>query len=171
MYDNNNAGVRVYAQNIVSRLKIEENSYFEPSVTKAILAHEMGNRITRIITGKEDAFISDALGRTDIGYSSDGYGALTGYTHGFWIRGFDKDDTDEENRFKPLTTSFKKYMESLSSVWNMGLGIEAIGYKERIRIESLKYFYNNNVTIRLGKEIDGNFVFSQVKKSKTICSY
>src|SRR5690606_34773792 len=95
MHTDNNAGVRVYAQNIVvNNFKIDENSYFEPSVTKAILAYEMGNRITRIITGKEDAFTSDALGRTDIGYSSDGYGALTGYTHGFWIRGFDKDDTD-----------------------------------------------------------------------------
>jgi hypothetical protein len=135
-------------------ISVEENSFYDISTTKAVLAHELINQLVTITTNKENAFYSDFLGRTDLKYSIDGPGAFTGMTHGFWVRGFDKEPIPSEipkieNLFKPLTTSFKDAVQSLDAVWNVGIGIETVGFRERVRLEELSYFYNNNVTIRL----------------------
>lgn len=148
------AHLRTSLENIVCDLFIDEDSFFEKSQTKAILAHEAVDRLVTIGTNKENAFYSDFLGRTDLGYAVDGPGAFTGLSHGFWVRGFDKlpiptESPKVENLFKPLTTSFKDAVASLDAVWNVGIGIETFGLKERIRLEELSFFYNNNVTIRL----------------------
>lgn len=142
----------VTAQNISGSLKISENSYFQPTQSKFILAYEMANRLLEIMTGSNTALKSDFLGRTDTGYPQDGKGALNGFTHGFWLRGFDRlpESTEEEiNSFKQLTTSWKDFIGSLQTVWNIGLGIERSGYREKVVIEELSYFYNRRVTVRL----------------------
>lgn len=163
----NNAGSRVYARNIEGDLYIDEKSYFEPTTGKMIMSLELGERLTEVMTGRKDAFHSKALGRTDRGYAEDGKASLTGYTHGHWIRGFDRLPlNDEENKYKAFTTSFKDYALNESVINNLGIGIEKFGFKERIRMEPLEYFYNNNVLIRLGKEVDGVFVYPRVKKLK-----
>lgn len=172
MYVSNTAGVRVYAENIVANLTIKENSYFPPTTTKAVLAHELGQRLTQIITNRDDAFFSEALGRTDIGYIEDGVntGALNGFANGMWIRGFDKEPQDDENRYKPFTTSFQDYIENLKATWNLALGIEKFSYKERIRIEKKSFFYNQNVTIHVGYQESGKWVYPKVKNLKRMPS-
>ncbi|MFV8269717.1 hypothetical protein ACNQGP_07235 [Flavobacterium sp. GT2N3] len=150
----NNARLNITLSNISGKLSVDEDSFFEKSQTKAVLAHELLDRLVTIGTNKEKAFYSDFLGRTDLGYAADGLGSLTGITHGFWIRAFGKSATPadalkEDNLFKPLTTSFKDAVAALDAVWNVGIGIETVGNKERVRLEELSYFYNNNVTIRL----------------------
>lgn len=158
----------------VEYMNIEEDSFFEKSTTKAILAHELLDRLVTIGTNKEKAFYSEFLGRTDLGYTDDGPGALTAITHGFWIRQFDKfpiptestaTNSKVENLFKPLTTSFKEAVASLDAVWNIGIGIETVGNKERVRLEDLSYFYNNNVTIRLPLQV------KKVKRYKAVNYY
>lgn len=143
-------------------LFIDEDSFHEKTSTKAILAHEIADRLVTIGTNTEQAFYSDFLGRTDIGYDIDGKGSLTAFTHGFWVRGFDKLPIPTEatattpavdNLFKPLTTSFKEYVESMSAVWNIGIGIETLGDNEIVRLEELSYFYNRNVTIKLPNQV------------------
>lgn len=145
-------------ENIICNLTIEEDSFNEKSTSKAVLAHELVNQLVTIATGKEDSFYSEFLGRQDLGYANDGPGAFTGITHGFWIRQFDKlplpaeataTTSKIENLFKPLTTSFKDAVQSLDAVWNVGVGIEKVNFKERVRLEQLSYFFSNNVTIRL----------------------
>lgn len=150
------AHLEINLEDIVCDLFVEEDSFFEKSTTKAVLAHELMERLVTIGTNKEKAFYSDFLGRTDLGYAEDGPGALTGITHGFWIRQFDKLPLPTErvdNLFKPLTTSFKEAVTSLDAVWNVGIGIETVNYKERIRLEKLSYFFNNSVTIRLPYQV------------------
>lgn len=150
--------------NIVCPLTIEENSFFEPSNTKIVMAHELAERLIEINTNRNNAFYSEALGRTDIGYDADGVntGAMTGFAHGHWIRGFDKLPLPEPetsstpevvNKYKAFTTSFKDFMLNASVTWNLGMGIEKIGFKEIIRIEKLEHFYNNNVTIKLPYQV------------------
>lgn len=134
-----------------TNIRIQEDSFYEATTTKAILTHDLGQRLTEIITDTPDAFYSETLGRTDIGYTEDGKNALFAYAHGMWIRGFDKEPQDEENRYKAFTTSFKDWFDSISASGSIGLGIEKIGFKERIRIEDATYFFNKNITIRLGK--------------------
>lgn len=155
----NDAHLGITLSDISGYLKLEEDSFQEMTNTKAILAHEFAERLVTINTNKEKSFYSELLGRTDIGYSIDGKAALTAFTHGFWVRGFDKlpIPTEEppkiENLFKPLTTSFKEFVESMSAVWNIGIGIENVGYKEVVRLESLSYFYNRTVTIKLPNQV------------------
>lgn len=165
------AHLEIQPENIISNLFIEEDSFYEKSTTKAVLAHELLDRLVTIGTNKEKAFYSDFLGRTDLGYTVDGPGSLTGVTHGFWIRQFDKQTVPSEgppkieNRFKPLTTSFKDAVASIDAIWNIGIGIETVGNKERVRLEDLSYFYNNNVTIRLPLQV------KKVKRYKALHYY
>ena len=147
------AHMKIDAREIECDLTIEEDSYTEETSSKVILAHELGERLTEIVTNKDNVFYSEVLGRTDIGYSSDGEAAFTGHLHGHWVRGFDKYPINEGNKYKGFTTSFKDYIENLSVIWNIGLGIEKIGFRERLRIEKLQYFYNNNVTIKLPNQV------------------
>lgn len=134
----------------------DEDSYYEPSKSKFVLVHEALDRLVKICSSYNNAFYSKYFGRTDLGYLENGPGAFIGITHGFWIRGFDKlpvSTEDYPNLFKPLTTSFKDATTSLDAVLNIGVGIEEINNKERVRIEPLSFFYNNNVTIKLPYQV------------------
>lgn len=169
MYVDSSARVSAEPVNFVlDKFTVQEDSYFKETVSKMVLNYELGNRLISIITGKTNSFKSEALGRTDIGYAQDGIenGALDGFAHGFWVRNFEENVEDEENRFKPLTTSFKDWMDNLKTTRNLGLGIERNGFSETIRIEDKKYFFNNNVLIRLGKEINGKFEYVKVNNVK-----
>jgi len=132
---------------------LEEDSFYEQSTSKFILAHEMAERLVAINTNIQNAVYSEFLGRTDIGYIQNGLGAFTGNTHGFWVRGFEKDTSDEDNRFKSLTTSFKDFMTSYTAVWNLGMGIEIVNRQERVRLENQAFFYNFNTTIKLPNQV------------------
>jgi len=132
---------------------VEEDSHYEPSQSKFILAHELLDRLATICTNKSGVFKSDFFGRTDIGYSANGIGALTGVTHGFWVREFEESTLDEENRFKPLSTSWKDAVDSFSAVHNLSLGIETINNREIIRLEDSKYFYQPVVTIKIKNQV------------------
>jgi hypothetical protein len=150
--------LRIKLSNIQANLILEENSFFEPSQTKAILAHEFMDQLVTINTNKQKAFYSEFLGRKDLGYADDGQGAFMGLTHGFWVRQFDKfpiptENPKVENLFKPLTTNIRDAIQSLNAIWNVGIGIERIGYKEIVRLEDKSYFFNNNVTIRLPNQV------------------
>ena len=169
LYDKNNARLKILLSNIVGTIKIEESSHEEPTKAKFILAHELLDRLSEIITNRKDVIRSNYFGRKEyinnLGinpYKEDGFGAYNGLTHGFWVRSFDKLPTPKEatpfeaevvNPFKPLTTSLKDCLASFSAIHNTGFGIEKVGYKEIAVVEDLKYFYNRNVTIRLPNQV------------------
>jgi hypothetical protein len=132
---------------------IEEDSHFEPTQAKAVLVHELGDRIATICTNRTGVFKSDYFGRTDIGYTQDGPGAYNAVTHGFWVRGFDKLPISDDNRFKPLTTSWQNMIESLHAIHNVTVGIESFNNNESIRIEPMKHFYQPFVTIKLPNQV------------------
>lgn len=147
-------------------IKIDENSFQEKTNAKAVLAHEACERLVTIATNNDTAFYSDFLGRTDVkdingksmNYPVDGKASLTAITHGFWVRGFDRLPIPSEipfieNNFKPISTSFKEFTESMNAVWNIGIGIEKIGFRERVRLEEKSYFFNRNVTIKLPNQV------------------
>jgi len=151
--------LNIEVKDVSGFLNINENSFYDKSVTKGILLYEFCDRLVTICTNKKNAFKSSLFGRTDLGYSEDGEWSLVTCSHGFWIRGFDKlpipaeTPVKVENLFKPLTTSFKQNYESLNAVFNIGLGIENDGNKEFVRIEKTSYFWNRNVLIRLPNQV------------------
>jgi hypothetical protein len=132
----------------------EEDSFFEPSKAKAILAHELLDQLATITTNKKNVVKSNYFGRKELGYAKDGPGAYNSVSHGFWIRQFDKLPINEDNKFKALTTSFKDAIKSFSALHNIGIGIETTGLKETIRIEDKRYFYQPIVTIKLPNQVN-----------------
>lgn len=166
----------VVLSNMDNTLFIEEDSQFPSSHADFYLPHDIGNRLVEIMTDRDDAFYSEVLGtRKNHGYSEDGEFSLVGVMNGFQIRGFEPDpipapppDPDGvENLYKSPTTSWKDFLETFLNIGNLGMGIEEFGFQERVRIEDLGYFYNRNVLIKIGKDIEeAGFQYSQVSDVK-----
>ena len=145
-------------KDIVCSLEVNEDSHFDPSIAKCYLAHDLLNQLTTICANKNKVFYSDYFGRTDLGYTENGPGAYVAMTHGFAVRGFTKlpipdPDNGVENLYKPMTTSLRDAFVSLKAVLNVGVGIEELNGKERVRVEEMSFFYNNNVTIKLPNQV------------------
>lgn len=143
----------VTTYNITGKITIDEDSHFEKSTSNIILIHEALSRLATICTNKQGIFKSDYFGRTDLGYLLNGPGAYNGLTHGFWVRGFNKLPISDDNRFKPMTLSWKDAIDSLTAIHNVSIGIETINNKETIRVEDIKYFYQPVVTIKLPNQV------------------
>jgi hypothetical protein len=159
MFVDAQAGVRAFARNIDGYLNIEEDSNFNETVSNGVMVHELFSRLSHIYLGKSSYFRSNYYGRQDLGYSADGPGAYKMFNHGHWMRGF----TKEIPLYKPFATSFKEILESCEVADNIGMGIESIGFGERLIVEDKKDFYNPTVLIRLGsKDEDGIFQYDQV---------
>lgn len=73
-------------------VSISEDSFIDPTQSDMVLPHDVFGKLIEIVTGRDNAFYSEALGRTDIGYTADGIdtGALCGLAHGLWKRQFSK---------------------------------------------------------------------------------
>ena len=134
---------------------ITENSFFDKSQAKFLLPFELGERLSQIISDqKEDVFRSDFLGRTDLGHPEDGPGSLSGITTGMLIRGFDETDfTGSERKDKRFKTSLKDFLDTFNALWNTGWAIERIGFREYLRVEEMRYFYQNVVTVSLPNKV------------------
>lgn len=148
---------------VKAKINIDEHSVRENTKPNCILPYELANRLITIMTSKDDIFYSEALGRTDLGYKEDGFASLVASLHGQWARNF----TSSDERYKAFTTSFKEFMESYGTSFGLGLGVEKIGFKQRLRIEKKEFFYNRNTTVRLGKyDENGKFYFVKVSNEK-----
>lgn len=140
-------------RNITASLTIEEDSTYENTDTKMVMLHGLGERLSHLITGKPNVFKSSILGRISDGYTSNGEHALIGAYCGHWLRGFDALPNNEDNKYKPFTTSFKDFAQTLKSVFNISVGIQTIGFNDFIVAESMSYFYNPNIAIILPRQI------------------
>ena len=132
--------------------------------------HDAFERLLYILTGRKNKFYSKYFGREEIGYFQDGQdsngnlgGGLIGLMHGFWIRQFNNTSTT----YKSMTLSFKKLLDSCTSVFNIGMGIETVNFEQRVRVEELKYFYRDSVSVRLPfqvskekRKVDSKLFFS-----------
>ena len=165
--------IRPRFDNIISSISVVEDSQFDGTRSKIHFPFEVASRFLKLFTNKDEILISNVLGKTENGYSEDGEASLIAMAHGFWIRGFSKEDpveVNEENRYKSMTTSFKDFYESYFNIWSLGAGIEKVGFKEIFRIEKLDYFYNKNILIRLGQMVNGRFEYVQVSNVKRTLS-
>lgn len=126
-------------------ITIREDSSVRESVTKAVKPFYLANRLVEIMTNRKNILKSNIL--------QNGKWKDLLLAHGLWIRQFSREQDafleEDERKFKPLTTSFSDFTDSLFTVANLGVGIERNGYNEQIVIEELGYFYNQNVTIKL----------------------
>lgn len=163
--DKDNFYLKMYKEN----LTVNSVEYWDPTPnTQFIFNHDLGERLTYILTGNKNSFYSTTFGRTDhprIDYKSDGKYAFISQLSGLWARGFNKNSS----KYKSLTTSFKKWFDDSNSVLNIGLGIDNVGNQERVRVEDLKFFFQEEVVIRLpnqiydvNREVDDSMFFSGI---------
>lgn len=129
------------------KMWLNRKTFFEKSPSlNFIFTHDLLERLMYIITGKQDSFSSKLLGRAGIkNYIQDGEAGLIGNMSGFWAREFNSDS----DKYKSLTTSLKDVFSSLKAVLNVGIAIETVNFKERLRIEDLKHFYRSEVVVKL----------------------
>jgi len=114
-----------------------------------LFIHEAVDRLMNIITSRKDAFNSRLFGRKELGYINDGEYGLIGIISGYWIRNFDS----SYELYKSMTSSLDDIIDSLKAVFNIGVGIEIIDGVQKLVIEDLKYFYQNETVVELNKEI------------------
>ena len=134
----------------------EKTQYDSSPNLDCIFNHDLNSRLLYIISGRNNAYYSKYFGRTDLLdsngsqiYAEDGDGGLIGVMSGLWARAFDKSSV----KYKSLTIAWKDLNNSNHAVFNTGIGIETVGLQERVREEDLKYFYQNEVAVRLPNQI------------------
>lgn len=82
-------------------------------------------------------------------YPNDGEFGFIGLTSGFWLRRFDP----ESDKYKSMQMSLKDSIDSLVAVFNVGMCVENVNMKQRLRIESLEHFYRDEVVIDLPLQV------------------
>jgi hypothetical protein len=136
----------VFKQHLV----LNEIAFYNPSPSlNFIFTHDLLNRLMYIITSKNNVFYSKYLGRKEIGYVEDGKAGLIGVISGLWARAFNSDS----EKYKSLTISPKDVLDSLHAVFNTGVGIENKDFGERLRVEPLAYFYQDETVVKLPFQI------------------
>ena len=148
----------------------DTTSFVEASPSlNCIFLHDAYSRLINIITNDKTLFYSKYFGNIELGYNKDGKGGLIGLINGYWIRDFDK----ETPKYKAPQLSFKNLLKSTNATFNVGMGTESINNKTRVRVEEVKYFYQNLVMIHLGKatnverEYDKDLYFSSLEFGQT----
>ncbi len=124
-------------------------SYLADTVTpatdcQAIMIHEAMQRTIESLTGKTNSFYSEHFGRTDLGYAADGAGALRAITSVNKIRGIDK----------PLQCSLDGLIQTAWALDAIGVGIERVNGKERVRVEPLTHWYQTRRMMTLDFILD-----------------
>lgn len=144
------AHLEIRCDNIVANMTISEKSTSEGSETEMLLMHDLGERLSLLITSKSGIFKSNILGRKELGYKKDGIWAYLATYSGHWLRGFSlADETEEDNRYRRYTTSFKDYSETLRAVFNIHVGFQTINGIEQVVAEDFGYFFNQNIVLVL----------------------
>lgn len=141
---------RIYAADIYNcTISLRFNSVFPPSQDhKFLKVHDAFNRLTEIMTGSSDRFVSRMFGSQSQGYFKDGKYSGVGLINGFWIRKWPSGN----DIYKSIVLSFKDLYESVDAVFNVGLGIEYVDGKQKIVVEDSRMFYQNKIGLRLTKQ-------------------
>jgi hypothetical protein len=119
-------------------LNIDQVSIVADSNHDIIFPFELFSNLIKQINGGN--FYSNFFGRTDVGYTADGEGALVAITKGEILRGIDPATIQ-------LSTSFREAFVSYSSIFCLGAIIRPDG----IQIEPLKDLMNTNLITDIGQ--------------------
>lgn len=148
--DNNYLWIRPVGEGM--NIYVDTVEYYEPSVgLDFIFVHEAFEKLMEIITGERGRFYSRLFGNPDHDdrYTVEGEFAEVGLIHGLAVRDWDRDS----DLYKPMKLSIKDLRNSLKTVFNTGIGIETINFKQRLRLEKLEYFYQDRVVVRLPQPV------------------
>jgi hypothetical protein len=111
-------------------------------------------KISQLITGNSNPFKSDFFGRTDTPlttYTTDG--ELANIFIGKKLRGLE---------ITSFATSLDNLFDTMNSIYDLGLGVEKIGGVDKVVIEDIRYFFNDNVILDISDRIDERYIKREV---------
>ena len=163
------------------KITLKETTRYVDANTQYNFSHinDIGSRLLEIMTGKTHKFYSKFLGRNrsghpspsagvppmyqDYNYTETGEAGEVAVIHGLGIRNFN----ENQALYKSITTSFKNYINTLQSYFNVGLGVENSKFGQRARVEKLEHFYRDEIAIKLplqatkiSRKVDANMFVS-----------
>lgn len=122
------------------------------------LVHEAFARIGQKITGVNNPFYSDLLGRKNSEprfYDFDGDDSFLAIANGALIRGFKMTNrATSVEPIAPLSISLKELFSACSVKRPIGMGIETIGGNKVFRIEKLPYFFDTRIALFIDNATD-----------------
>lgn len=137
--------LKVDFDDTIANMSIREDSFREKSQTKGVRFHEVGKKVMQILTGEKDTFYSEFYGNIEDGYLEDGEFSLTALALGFWIRLIND---------KKLEFSIGDLIETSNVIHNTGYSIDMINGKETLSIEDMKFFFQNQIIIKLPNQVN-----------------
>jgi hypothetical protein len=134
-----------------NHIKVTGATTTDSSQAVGILFYEAFHKLTQFISGRNDAFYSELLGRTDsypTKYAQDGEMSRIWISNGSQIRGFPYLE-------RPIYATFKEAFAALNAVRPSGMSIEvdAAGI-EYVRIEGVEHYYSDEDVLDLGPVSD-----------------
>lgn len=162
LYSNTDNGIGYFYDE--TSIEITEDDSYPPTSAKCILPHELFERLLEKITGEKGLFISNVLGRVDLGYDTDGEWAYLATSSGFWARAFDLSE-------KQYTISLKDALDSFNAVFPVMWFIETRQGKECLRLEKYEYGHQSFDGIQLGRTINGTFNYIKAANPEVTLLY
>ena len=151
-----NSGLVSIQYNATPKLTVTEDSIRPDSQTKAVLMHDIGDKLMQIITGEQGRYYSEYFGLEDLGYEADGEFARLALTLGFWIRQFyyETEIVDGiETTKNAMEISLDQFLNTTRATNLTGYGIETMNGVETLVHEDLKYFFQDAVAINLTNQV------------------
>lgn len=130
-----------------------EDSFYPRTNAKCLTAFETGKRLSEIYTGKP-CFDSHLLEGKDPVLLKDTNHQIV-YSPGGWLRNLQKEEEDETGNTVtkewPFEMSFEDFYKSQFALMPVGYGIAIHGNQQKIIFEDLRFFFQRQVLVNLGK--------------------
>ena len=118
-------------------LSMSELSYYPPTQCRGYLMNNVFSHLLEVITNKKEVLKSSFFGQG-------GIGELMAITDGGLVRQIPN---------WRLKTSLEDAISSFVATWNLSVGIENIGRKQKFVIEQKKYFFDDRVVLSLPNKV------------------
>lgn len=138
----NNTGSNKVIKFLKWKISILTDSKYGVTTTKAYNCSVLLERLLHSISGKQNSLVSSFLETTGKNFF---------LTDGKLIRNYPIEEVDEYKKKSNLKISINTILESLDATWNLGVGIERYGFKDYLVVEDKKHFFQQFVSIELGK--------------------
>lgn len=162
LYSHTDDGIGYFYED--TQIVITEDDTYPPTSAKCILPHELFDRLLEKITGEKGLFISNVLGRTDLGYDTDGEWSYLATSVGFWARAFTLDE-------KQYTISLKDALDSFNTVFPIMWFIETREGKEYFRLEKYEHGHQSFDGVQLGRTVNGTFNYIKASNPEVSVLY